>query len=713
MQGIQKKWECSREFKLLLLLFGISVLFRGIVAAYTGEYVVFYDELLHSKIAQGIANGKISFFRGQQIAYSEILYSLVIAPAFAIFKNFDIAHTAVMWINAVLMSSAAFPVYLLGKKFLTKQWTIWSLVTYSLLIGEMTYTVQVIQENLFYPLMMWALWAFTYIVLEKNDSKKNMCLLGCLAFVLSICKQMALILVVAWVLYFIIEIAFFSNERKKSILNFLLFLLAFFIFSKLYHLAFECVVPDPLPIGASSVIEMIKNVLDWNTLKQFIYLGVVYVFFTVLSTGIFPIPIILGSLRKLTEKEKQLVAMIACYVFVAIATICITIGPLEKFGTLTVNIRTRYYFYIFIPIIMLFLKIMESPKWANSAKNNSAVFLIGIGFLATTIPLTPGVACHIDAVSAGIYGYLSGNDQEIVLKQILFIIILVTGIFLINGRGKGICILTGCVLLVGTIFASYHVLELNYPRKEFGTATRQDAVKLSDYIHQQSTNGEEDVLLLISDNVLMGDSVLSDGGFEPYFSPAYHCARYNDMIDNWKSRGEVQFSSLPYHLMNSTWNDETGKEPTYIICSKELSLLGYELVELGLNQYHLYERTTGSIAFEYVEQGVYSDKWISNPVEIAINGNEGGDMAVLTLSVNSPLFEHDLDLEYIDGCGNKGTVTVPPANTFDEITTIEVPIQKAADEKVYSVSLSPQETMRVGDDPRDLSFRLYDVQIRY
>ena len=97
--------------ELVVVLFISSVILRGIIATIFSEYSVFYDELLHLKLAKGISEGQGIYFRGAELNYKEILYSLIISPAFLVSSNMEIVHIFIMWINSVLMSSAIRDMY--------------------------------------------------------------------------------------------------------------------------------------------------------------------------------------------------------------------------------------------------------------------------------------------------------------------------------------------------------------------------------------------------------------------------------------------------------------------------------------------------------------------------------------------------------------------------------------------------------------------------
>lgn len=97
------------------MIFSISVILRSILALKYAEPNVWYDELLHWKMGEAIIEeGNISF-RGLISSRSSILYSVLISIAHIMPDNFTSQNLAQI-MNASIMSSAIFPIYLLVKE---------------------------------------------------------------------------------------------------------------------------------------------------------------------------------------------------------------------------------------------------------------------------------------------------------------------------------------------------------------------------------------------------------------------------------------------------------------------------------------------------------------------------------------------------------------------------------------------------------------------
>jgi hypothetical protein len=75
---------------------------------------LFSDELVHSELAKNLANGSLFEIRGRHVNIT-YAYPLVIAPAWLL-SSMGATYAVAKAINVVLVSAAAVPVYLLGRR---------------------------------------------------------------------------------------------------------------------------------------------------------------------------------------------------------------------------------------------------------------------------------------------------------------------------------------------------------------------------------------------------------------------------------------------------------------------------------------------------------------------------------------------------------------------------------------------------------------------
>jgi hypothetical protein len=109
---------------------------------------VFTDELEWSQISRSIASTGHAARRGQPIFFKS-LYAYVIAPCWWIHSTAS-AYAAVKYVNAIVMSLAAVPTYLLARMFISRR-SATAVAVLSIAIPGMSYATAIVPEVLAYP----------------------------------------------------------------------------------------------------------------------------------------------------------------------------------------------------------------------------------------------------------------------------------------------------------------------------------------------------------------------------------------------------------------------------------------------------------------------------------------------------------------------------------------------------------------------------------
>jgi len=127
-----------------------STLVRGLVGARVPGPWVLPDEVVYSEIAKSVARGDRPSIRGvPEFGWGEV-YPTLISPAWILFSDQFSAYHAALAINALLMSSAAIPAYLLARMFVDRRLSL-VVGAMTVLVPSMAYTNLVVTENAFYP----------------------------------------------------------------------------------------------------------------------------------------------------------------------------------------------------------------------------------------------------------------------------------------------------------------------------------------------------------------------------------------------------------------------------------------------------------------------------------------------------------------------------------------------------------------------------------
>lgn len=151
-----------------LLRYGLG---RRIVAPW-----IFVDELIYSELAKSFADGGRFLVRDHATAAYGIVYPVLIAPAWALFAAVPDAYAAAKAINALVMSLAAVPAYLLARRMLGPGLSLLAAVL-TVSVPSMVYTGVLMTENAFYPLFLCAALALV-LWLERPTPVRTLLLLG-------------------------------------------------------------------------------------------------------------------------------------------------------------------------------------------------------------------------------------------------------------------------------------------------------------------------------------------------------------------------------------------------------------------------------------------------------------------------------------------------------------------------------------------------------
>ena len=684
---------------VLAIIFLVSTVVRGLHVSYISEFLLFFDELAHTQLAKGLATGNGVFLRGMLYNYHEFLYSLVLAPVYILVKNTEIAHTVIVWLNAAMMSSAVFPGYLLARRFLEKKSHIWLITGSFLLCAEMMFAAFVIQENLNYPLMIWFFWAFSNVVLDGHTKTSHVCGLGIFLFILSICKQMNLSIVLGVALFLIIEFIVCTDKRRETAKTFALIFTSFIVLKVPYTLIMNAVSGN---VSAdSTIVPIIESVFNARSIICLIYPAILYVFFTIAATGLLPIPMIAGHWKNMSETHRRLATLIGCYIFVSIGAICVLTEQITDFNFVNVRYHSRYFFYSFPVIYLLFVAIIERSGEHDSSFNYTAVILGFVALLATLLPASPAGGALIDSASTAALGSLYPGEVFVLIQKCMMISVLLVGILLLcRRRYNYLTVYVSVLILINSIWAVVAFSNILRPIKVMTSSVRSDALRINDYLSDME-DSEEDLLLAC-------DGFSSDGAFECYLRDAYRYT-YMSTLQSYTGK-EIDFSQMLYIVDGRLDHyDPSGTEPKYIICDSDISLTGYDEVNLGLKEYHLFERNGDKIYVERSANGISNDSWVeTDPAELMIAGTAGCTSATLELTVDNWFMGHDMVVPYVDGTGYEGTLIIPYTDTPTEI---EVPVYKNADSLAYQITITPSESMQPDGDSRYLSFQINSYSI--
>ncbi len=169
---------------------GIRIaLARRIVAPW-----IMIDEIVYSELAKSFAAHASFLVRGVPSHGYGFVYPIVIAPAWRLFTTIPDAYAAAKMINAVVMSLAAVPAYILGRRLLRPSFALVA-AALTVAVPSMLYSGTLMTENAFYPLFLVV--ALTLVATLERPTPLRQVLLLAVCLLAYLTRQQAVALVAA------------------------------------------------------------------------------------------------------------------------------------------------------------------------------------------------------------------------------------------------------------------------------------------------------------------------------------------------------------------------------------------------------------------------------------------------------------------------------------------------------------------------------------
>ena len=139
----------------LTAIFALAALYHALQSRAHLTPAVFTDELLFQKLAESLASGDGLTVRGEPFLFPAPLAALVQSPAWLLGPVPD-GYAAAKALNAVVMSSAAFPAYWLARSLVRPAWALLAAAA-AVAAPALVYHSYLVAEPVAYPLFLLAL----------------------------------------------------------------------------------------------------------------------------------------------------------------------------------------------------------------------------------------------------------------------------------------------------------------------------------------------------------------------------------------------------------------------------------------------------------------------------------------------------------------------------------------------------------------------------
>ena len=174
---------------------------------------IMIDEIVYSELAKSFAATGAFAVRGVSTSGYGVVYPVLISPAYALFRSIPAVYTAIKVINALLMSLAAVPAYLLARRVLSLRGAL-IVAVLTVAVPSTLYAGMIMTESAFYPIFLLAALALVR-VLERPRFANAVLFLAALALAYETRAQAIAILAAALSAPFVLAAL---NRRPRDVL---------------------------------------------------------------------------------------------------------------------------------------------------------------------------------------------------------------------------------------------------------------------------------------------------------------------------------------------------------------------------------------------------------------------------------------------------------------------------------------------------------------
>ena len=191
-----------------LFAWAVGGLLSGYFTSRIGGWYVMSDELQYVKLAVSVGDhlSLTPHLRGEDVGIYSQLYPVLTAPFYA-FLSMPAAFDAVHIFNAVVMASAAVPVYILARHLELPKVAATAAATVSVVTPWMLLSTVVMTEALAYPVFVWAILAIQRAVVRPS-AFRDLAALGALALAFFARTQFVALVVLYLAVVLLHEVAY-------------------------------------------------------------------------------------------------------------------------------------------------------------------------------------------------------------------------------------------------------------------------------------------------------------------------------------------------------------------------------------------------------------------------------------------------------------------------------------------------------------------------
>jgi hypothetical protein len=658
-----------------------SIVLRAWLGSRMAAPFIFTDELQYQENARSLAAGEGLRVRGEPYGIVSVLYPLVLAPAYLLLDSLPDAYGAARTINAVVMSLAAVPAYLIARRLVPPRWSLLAALL-AVALPSLAYTGTLMSENAFYPAFMLAAWALLR-GLEEPTLRRQLVLLGACGVVTLVRVQGLAVVLAALTAPLLLRLVVRRPLRPwaplygVAVVGAVLVLLA--------QLARGASITSLF--GAYQVVG--QKSYDWVEVVKFLFWHLAELD---LYVGVFPLAAFFLLALRVRRLEPRVQAFVAATVALAAWTLIVVAAFASRFAG---AIEERNMF-VLAPLLLIALLV-----WIDRGAPRTAVLAAVVAAVTAVLPaLIPyDRFLQLKVRSDTLMIVPLWNVQDSVGLPRLDDVVLLGGVlaglaFILVPRrfvlALPVAVLAYFAVTIQPIYAGPHGME-----RAAAGALYEGISGPRDWIDRAVGGGDGDVAVLYT-------------GLPNRFTVLQN-EFFNRAVGRVYTSGGPMDGGLPATPV--TIDERTGEvrrpdgsvvRERYVLTDGSVAVDGQPVARderLGLTVY----RTNGPLISTTRVTGVYNDQWSGPEVEYRRVRCRGGTLTV-TLESDPGLF--DAPQTVIATGGSRGVVArVAPI----KIVTLPVPLRPVGGVCTVHFEVTPTKVPG-GGDPRELGmhFRAFE-----
>ena len=582
----EKRQDKLTLFFLLLLI--LSAVLRVILSIFPKSAVTYNDELFYLELSQNIfLRGSLNVYQ-TPLHFTKLLYPLLLSPFHAVSDG--VLRTQLISVfNALLVSSALIPGYLLARRILKKNWQ----VVLSLLVlafsPNLLFSLTFMAENLYLPLVLWGFYA-AYRFFTSERKPVHAFLLGVLGFLLYFAKEVG----AAWIASVAVALAAALWNKKSSRKEALLPLGCFIAGVLIPFLFTRFILLRGMTYSYSAQVSL-DNLAGASRMMYLLYASGILLLFFLLSAGFFPVALPAVRYRKLSPANQSLCLLSLCYILFVTLGVAFGVSLYADFPNTALRIHLRYFLGAAFPFLLLALAAADEME-PLSIKNPLTAVTAGFACLLLVFLFIPTVGSLVDLPVLDFTKLLDpASSKALWLWKLVPVVLLAVILLLLNKkRARAFA----CLLLPLML-----ILEIVSGVVFFRNAKEEEEITDADLIAE--VQALDQYLDSVDGTVL----VLSETSHEPelramntLMNDDYAFATFNGVRDTLLKQEDPDAAqsiavgdgclpdTLHYYSGSETLNLDTIDQ---IVTLGEFSLLDPEMNEEvtpeGLTYYHVYK----------------------------------------------------------------------------------------------------------------------------